>query len=79
MSAPGRKQSKQVPEQRLDMKPPNTDPPQESVDLDGILVQELGQFGRYQLKNMALCVLLVIFVAWSASEYVFTTARTSSR
>ncbi|CAG9136523.1 unnamed protein product [Plutella xylostella] len=49
------------------------------VDLDRILVEELGQFGRYQLRTFLLCILLVIFVAFSASEYVFTTSRIRTR
>ncbi|XP_030020471.2 organic cation transporter protein isoform X2 [Manduca sexta] len=53
--------------------------PRTKVDLDTILVEELGQFGRYQLRTLALAAGLVIFAAWAATEYVFTTARISTR
>ena len=49
------------------------------MELDDILVEEIGQFGRYQLRTFLLSVLLVLFVAWSAVEYMFTTARISTR
>lgn len=49
------------------------------VDLDTILVEELGQFGLYQLRMLLLAIVVVIFGAWAAVEYIFTTARISSR
>lgn len=49
------------------------------MDLDKILVEEIGQFGRYQLRTCLLSVLLVIFAAWGAVEYVFTTSRITTR
>lgn len=49
------------------------------VDLDTILVEELGQFGLYQLRMVLLAVVVVIFGAWAAVEYIFTTARISTR
>lgn len=49
------------------------------VDLDTILVEELGQFGLYQLRMVILAVIVVIFGAWAAVEYIFTTARISTR
>ncbi|KAJ0183561.1 hypothetical protein K1T71_001537 [Dendrolimus kikuchii] len=49
------------------------------VDLDTILIDEIGQFGWYQFKTVVLAVIVVIFAAWGASEYVFTTARINSR
>lgn len=55
------------------------EPPKNRVDLDTILVDEIGQFGWFQLKTLILAVVLVIFAAWGASEYVFTTARISTR
>ncbi|GBP74445.1 Organic cation transporter protein [Eumeta japonica] len=48
------------------------------VDLDTILVQEVGQFGPYQLRTILLAAIIVIFMAWHA-EYVFTAARTPTR
>lgn len=48
------------------------------VDLDTILVNEIGQFGRYQLRTLALAAVVVIFAAFHA-EYVFTTARINTR
>lgn len=49
------------------------------VDLDTILVEELGQFGLYQLRIVLLAVVVVIFGAWAAVEYIFTTARINTR
>ncbi|KAJ2951328.1 hypothetical protein O0L34_g5729 [Tuta absoluta] len=49
------------------------------VDLDTILTQELGQFGWYQARMMLLAVVVVIFGAWAAVEYIFTTARIETR
>ncbi|CAH2047625.1 unnamed protein product, partial [Iphiclides podalirius] len=51
----------------------------QKVDLDTILVEEIGQFGWYQLRTLVLSALMVVFAAWAASEYVFTTARISTR
>ncbi|KAJ8723069.1 hypothetical protein PYW08_002981 [Mythimna loreyi] len=48
------------------------------VDLDTILVEEIGQFGRFQLRTLLLTIIVVIFAAFHA-EYVFTTARIQSR
>ncbi|KAL4709586.1 hypothetical protein ACJJTC_007317 [Scirpophaga incertulas] len=49
------------------------------IDLDTILVNEVGQFGLFQLKTLLLAMIVVIFAAWAASEYVFTTARIRNR
>lgn len=49
------------------------------VDLDTILVEELGQFGVYQLRIVLLAIVVVTFGAWAAVEYIFTTARISTR
>lgn len=54
-------------------------PPHRVVELDTILVEEIGQFGKYQLRTFLLSVLLVQFVAWSAVEYIFTTSRITTR
>lgn len=51
----------------------------EAMDLDRILVEEVGQFGPYQLRNLLLAAIIAIFTAFAASEYVFTTARVPSR
>ena len=48
------------------------------VDLDTILVEEIGQFGRFQLRTLLLTLIVVIFAAFHA-EYVFTTARIETR
>ena len=53
--------------------------PDRKIDLDTILVEEIGQFGWYQLRTFLLSFLLVIFVAWSAVEYMFTTSRINTR
>lgn len=52
---------------------------QKIVNLDKILVEEIGQIGPYQLRTLGLSVIVVIFAAWAASEYVFTTARINTR
>ncbi|XP_021195348.3 organic cation transporter protein [Helicoverpa armigera] len=62
----------------VDFAAPDTEP-KPHVELDDILVQEIGQFGKYQLRSFLLSVVLVLFVAWSAVEYVFTTARINTR
>ncbi|XP_021192618.3 organic cation transporter protein [Helicoverpa armigera] len=50
----------------------------DGVDLDTILVEEIGQFGRFQLRTLLLTLIVVIFAAFHA-EYVFTTARIETR
>lgn len=49
------------------------------VDLDRILEEEVGQFGRYQIFTLALAALPVIFSAFASGEYIFTTARIPTR
>ncbi|XP_038214317.1 organic cation transporter protein-like [Zerene cesonia] len=49
------------------------------VDLDSILVEEIGQFGKYQILTLALAAFPVMFSAFAAGEYIFTTARVPSR
>ncbi|XP_063826946.1 organic cation transporter protein-like [Ostrinia nubilalis] len=49
------------------------------VDLDTILVEELGQFGWFQARTLLLAALMVVFASWGANEYVFTTARIPTR
>ncbi|KAJ0183560.1 hypothetical protein K1T71_001536 [Dendrolimus kikuchii] len=57
-------------------------PPEEvskvKVDLDTILIEEIGQFGKYQIRTLVFTLAAVIFSACQA-EYVFTTARINSR
>ncbi|XP_049703477.2 organic cation transporter protein [Helicoverpa armigera] len=49
------------------------------LELDTLLVEEVGQFGRHQLRSFLWLAVLVVFVACSNQEYVFTTARISTR
>ncbi|XP_075975366.1 organic cation transporter protein-like [Anticarsia gemmatalis] len=49
------------------------------LDLDAILVEEIGQFGKYQARMLLLFMSVAIFATWGGVEYVFTTARTSTR
>ncbi|XP_075975362.1 organic cation transporter protein-like [Anticarsia gemmatalis] len=49
------------------------------VDLDNILEDEVGQFGKYQIVTLALAAFPIIFSAFASGEYIFTTARISSR
>ncbi|KAM3955690.1 organic cation transporter protein-like [Aphomia sociella] len=58
---------------------PATDEQKSGVDLDFILVEEVGQFGRYQLITLALAALPVIFSAFASGEYIFTTGRITTR
>lgn len=44
-----------------------------------ILVEEIGQFGWFQLRTWALAAFAVIFSGFAATEYVFTTARINTR
>lgn len=47
------------------------------IDLDGVL-NEIGQFGRFQIKQYGLMVIPVIFHAMALS-YVFTAGRLNYR
>lgn len=49
------------------------------VDLDTILIEELGQFGKYQARTVAMLGVVVLFIGWATSEYLFTTARIATR
>ncbi|XP_034829216.1 organic cation transporter protein-like [Maniola hyperantus] len=51
---------------------------QPSIDLDYILTNELGQFGRFQLRNVLLLALLIFF-GGQMSEYIFSAAATPHR
>lgn len=52
---------------------------QEVVNIETILVREVGQFGRYQKRVFAIAVLATIITAIAANEYLFTTARITTR
>ncbi|KAG6440877.1 organic cation transporter protein [Manduca sexta] len=49
------------------------------VDLDEILKNDVGQFGRYQLITLLLAAFPVMFSAFASGEYIFTTARINTR
>ncbi|XP_045769740.1 organic cation transporter protein-like [Maniola jurtina] len=49
------------------------------VNLDNVLVEEIGQFGRYQIRTLLLISVVLIFGGWAATEYIFTTARITTR
>ncbi|XP_050348948.1 organic cation transporter protein-like [Nymphalis io] len=51
----------------------------ERVHLDTILKNDIGQFGRFQLRMLGLAALVVVFIGWSTSEYLFTAARINTR
>lgn len=53
--------------------------PKAKVNLDTVLIEAIGQFGRYQLRTLLLAVVLSIFTAFSAMEFVFSTARINTR
>ncbi|XP_026752930.2 organic cation transporter protein-like [Galleria mellonella] len=63
---------------KIDDPSPNEDR-NEGVDLDQILTDEIGQFGRYQVLTLLLMVAPVVFTAFSSGEYIFTTARIPTR
>lgn len=48
------------------------------LDLDDILVNELGQFGRFQLKNLLLVAIPIAMSAFM-SEYIFSAAAIPHR
>lgn len=49
-----------------------------SVDLDEVLVSELGQFGPFQLRYMVLVAIPIIMSAFM-SEYIFSAAAIPHR
>ncbi|CAD0201595.1 unnamed protein product [Chrysodeixis includens] len=53
--------------------------PNKPIDLDNILVDEVGQFGKYQIVTLLLAAFPVIFSAFASGEYIFTTARINTR
>lgn len=53
--------------------------PKKAMDLDTILVNEIGQFGWFQLRILGLSISMAIFAAWAAAEFNFTTARIPTR
>lgn len=48
------------------------------LDLDDVLVNELGQFGWFQLRNIALVAIPIIMSAFM-SEYIFSAATVPYR
>ncbi|KAJ0183562.1 hypothetical protein K1T71_001538 [Dendrolimus kikuchii] len=51
----------------------------DGVDLDRILVEEVGQFGKYQIITLLLAAFPIMFSAFASGEYIFTTARINTR
>ncbi|XP_034829491.1 organic cation transporter protein-like [Maniola hyperantus] len=51
---------------------------QKPIDLDFILTNELGQFGRFQLRNVFLLALFII-VSGTMGEFIFSAAATPHR
>lgn len=49
------------------------------VDLDAILIEDIGQFGKYQLRTLILTVVLVMCWALLAVEFIFSSARINTR
>lgn len=47
-------------------------------DLDDVLVNELGQFGRFQLRNIVLVTIPIMMSAFM-SEYIFSAAAIPHR
>lgn len=48
------------------------------VDLDYVLINEIGQFGRFQLRNFLLVAVPIIMSAFM-SEYIFSAAAIPHR
>ncbi|XP_075975358.1 organic cation transporter protein-like [Anticarsia gemmatalis] len=49
------------------------------IDIDAILVNEAGQFGKFQVRMYLLVLVAVLFHTWASVEYVFTTTRMKTR
>ncbi|VVC91058.1 unnamed protein product [Leptidea sinapis] len=45
------------------------------ISLETLLVEEIGQFGRYQCRMVGVTIVFVIFASWAGVEYLFTTAQ----
>lgn len=58
---------------------PATQETQEVVNIDTILMREVGQFGPYQKRVLAVAVVASMIAAFAANEYLFTTARIRTR
>ncbi|CAH2241428.1 organic cation transporter protein-like [Pararge aegeria] len=52
---------------------------QRKINLDTILIEDIGQFGMYQFRILVLTCIMVIFIAFSAMEFIFSTARINTR
>lgn len=48
------------------------------IDLDDVLINELGQFGKFQLMNIALVTIPIMMSAFM-SEYIFSAAALPHR
>ncbi|KAL0880508.1 hypothetical protein ABMA27_002905 [Loxostege sticticalis] len=48
------------------------------VNVDSILIEELGQFGKFHIRTVLLLSLAGCLGAWATNEYVFPTARIPS-
>ncbi|XP_052740914.1 organic cation transporter protein-like [Bicyclus anynana] len=53
-------------------------PPKKQIDLDDVLTNELGQFGRFQLRNFLLVAIPIIMSAFM-SEFIFSAAAIPHR
>lgn len=53
-------------------------PVAEEINLDWVLINELGQFGRFQLTNLLLVSIPIIMSAFM-SEYIFSAAAVPHR
>ncbi|XP_049872850.1 organic cation transporter protein-like [Pectinophora gossypiella] len=49
------------------------------VSLDTILIDEVGQFGWYQLRQLAVLALAILCISVASSEYIFTAGRIPTR
>lgn len=58
---------------------PDTQETQDDVNIETILVREVGQFGRYQQRVFLVALLVSMTSAITANEYLFTAARIPTR
>lgn len=56
----------------------NVNVPEKPLDLDYVLINELGQFGRFQIQNFLLVSIPIIMSAFM-SEYIFSAAAVPHR
>lgn len=49
------------------------------VDPEKVLVEEVGQCGKYQIRVLGLCSLIAILQGFTIHDYVFTFVKVNTR